>query len=248
MIITDHWSVTSPKRMRDYHIEFALTGFLDKAFADQLYGTTSATLVDWEKLKSLFTVYKNFDLGTPTGYGTWHFNTDPRDHSSNIEIAALCMGTDPATGVAASVTGPWGTWPYLKAHAWMHAGCNARAAILKKIDVAGQIPISSDPGILQNPPVWNLSTHGERAYQTQDEGQDSIPSAGYFAYSGDSQCRWDCAALDERDANMLSGLIPAEHVMQASAGWLRLQTHVIKMMDIDGSISKDMWGLDKSPT
>ena len=235
MLITAHWSASMRDRLRDYHLEFAIDPLSDSLY-ELLYKAESPADVDWHTLLSHTQIYKNFEFGTKTGYGTWHLNSDPRDGTPNVEIAALTMG-----GTDVKTTGPWGSNPYKKAHAWIHAGLIARVAQLKFIDINGSFDVSVEPTVLQNGPIFNVSTHGERAMQTNDEGQDNIPTAGYFDYSGDSNCRGDIAALDESDAHLLDNLSDAEHVCKASAAWLRSQAHSIKVSGIT-----DFWNLDKA--
>lgn len=237
MITTEHWSATGPNRLREYHIEFALTGLLTASFKGELLRAQHPVQVDWDALRFLFAIYKNVDLGTPTDYGTWHLNHDPRDGSANIEIGALCMG-----GENVSVPGPWGNFPYTIAHAWMHAGITARVCALKGIDTQGSFDVSVEPSVLQNGPIYNISTHAERALQTKDPDATLRPGFGYFAYSGDGDCRWDIAALDESDAHLLADPNSAKASAIQSAAWMRRQAHEIKAAGIS-----DMWGLDQAP-
>jgi len=234
MLITGHWSVSPLKRLRDYHLEFALIAALTDEQNHLLRAATSPDQVDFDELRKHFVTYKNFEFGTATSYGTWDMNRDPRDGTPNVEIAMLGMdGTDVV------INGPWGDHPYTKAHAWMHAAIIARVAQIKGIDTGGSFDTSVEPSVLQNGPIHNISTHGERAYQTNDQGQDKIPKLGYFAYSGDSECRWDLAALDPSDAHLLGDEASALSTMLASAAWIRQQAHAIKVAGIT-----DLWGLD----
>jgi len=237
MIITAHWSVTAPVRLRDYHVEFAQWTPLTDEANHLLRAATSPSQVDFDELRKYFTIYKNVDFGTPTSYGTYDINRDPRDGTSDIEIAMLGMDGDVA------INGPWGDHPYTKAHAWMHCAIIARVAQIKNIDTNGSFDVDVEPSVLQNGPIHNISTHGERAYQTNDNGEDKIPKLGYFAYSGDSQCRWDLAALDPSDAHLLGSEESALPTMLASAAWIRQQAHAIKAAGIS-----DLWGLDSSAT
>lgn len=224
MLVTAHWSATGPVRLKDYHIEFALTAPSDEKL---IYPA------DMDKLRKRFTIWKNVEFGTKTSYGTWHLNSDPRDGSPNIEVAAMCMG-----GSDVKINGPWGQWPYTWQHAWMHAAIIARVCVLKNIDVFGSFEINVEPSVLQNGPICNVSSHGERAYQTVDD-EDTVPKDGYFAYSGDGECRYDCAALDESLAKKLGDEDDAINEMHFSANWIRSQAHAFKEEGI-----KDFWGLD----
>lgn len=231
MIATCHWSATDSSRLRDYHIEFGLNGVLTASQRGDLLRALHPGQVDWKALRFLFGLYKNVDLSTATDYGTWHMNHDPRDGSANVEIGALCMG-----GEDVHVAGPWGAHPYTIAHAWMHAGILARVCALKDIDVGGSF--DAPPGF-QNGPLFNVSTHAERALQTVDGDAVLRPAFGYFAYSGDGDCRWDIAALDESDAHLLAAPQSARASAIASANWIRRQAHEIKAAGI-----LDFWGLE----
>jgi hypothetical protein len=235
MIVTCHWSATGPSRLRDYHVEFALTGLITSSMRGELLRAQHAGEVDWASLKFAFAVYKNVDLETPTDYGTWHMNHDPRDGSANVEIGALCMG-----GEDVHVAGPWGAYPYTIAHAWMHAGIVARICVLKHIDAGGSF---TPPDGFQNGPIYNVSTHGERALQTRDADAVVRPSFGYFAYSGDGDCRWDIAARDESEAHVLATPDGARSSAIATAAWIRARAHEIKAAGIT-----DFWGLDGAPS
>jgi hypothetical protein len=238
MIITCHWSVTPKKRQRDYHIEFALTGTLAREYIISLGKVKNPKEIDWEKLTDAFTIYKNHNLTDVTSYGTWRMNSDPRDGTANIEVAALTMdGSDVTT------TGSWGDNPYTFAHAWMHAGIAARIAQIKNLDSSGSFETSVEPSVLMNGPIYIISTHGERALQTQDEGQDSIPQRGYGIFSGDSSCRWDIAVLDPSENSKLASPNTAIPAVHASAAWIREMAHLIKAQGI-----KDLWKLDKDKT
>jgi hypothetical protein len=231
--------VTPPTRQRDYHVEFALTGNLQAAQLEDLdldmYKHNRD--IDWELLKAQFTIYKNNDLSEVTSYGTWHLNSDPRDGSSNIEVAALTMDG------AVSTIGSWGPHPYTFAHAWMHAAIIARICAIKGIDALGSFDPSVESSVLQNGPIFVVSTHAERALQTNDDGQDTVVSRGYGMFSGDSQERWDIAALDpSRRSNLVNPAMALASV-QISAAWIRTQAHYIKSAGVS-----DLWGLDKDPT
>jgi hypothetical protein len=237
-IITAHWSVTPPTRQRDYHIEFALTGTLSAAQITALGSYAHPAQVDWEMLKEQFTIYKNNDLSEVTSYGTWHMNSDPRDGSSNIEVAALTLD-----GSDVSTTGSWGPHPYTFAHAWMHAAIIARVCAIKNMDALAQFDPSVEASVLQNGPIYVVSTHGERALQTNDDGQDTVASRGYGMFSGDSQERWDIAALDPSQNSKLANPTTAIASVYDSAKWIRWQAHLIKTAGVP-----DLWDLDKDPT
>jgi len=240
MIITCHWSVTPPTRQRDYHVEFALTGNgLSQEFISSLGTITDPNKVDWDTLFNNFTVYKNNNLTDVTTYGTWHLNSDPRDGSANIEVASLTMAGDNVT-----TTGSWGDNPHTFAHSWMHSAIVARIAHLKDLDCNASFDVSVEPSVLQNGPIYVVSTHGERALQTNDDGEDSVPQLGYFIWSGDSSCRWDIACLDPSQNQALANAESAVKSCHDSAAWIRQMAHLIKA---SGNFS-NMLGLDKDPT
>lgn len=247
-LITDHWSATSPNRIRDYHVEFALRAPLPESLHLHLLQARTAADVNFGELKTYFDVFKNFDLGTPTSYGTYHLNHDPRGDgsSADVEIGALCMG-----GEGVSTSGSWGRWPYTIAHAWMHAALNARVAALKGIDTGAAFDVSVEPSVLQSGPIHTVSTHAERALQTVDADADGKPfkrpDLGYFIGSGDPDSRWDLAVLDPTLAGQLAdaagACTRARAAAIASASWIRARTHEIKLVPI-----LDYWGLDKPAT
>jgi hypothetical protein len=235
-IITNHWSASGPNRIKDYHIEFGLSKTLEPEYNQQLGKIINSINVDFNKLKSYFNVWKNTDLNTVTSYGTWHLNSSPVDGSPNIEIGALCMG-----GEGVNVSGPWGQYPYTYAHAWMHAAINARVCYIKKIDPYGSFLSNA----LQNGPYYNISTHAERAIQTPDNPAANLrPNFGYFAFSGDPDCRWDIAARDVSEANKLNTPQEAYNMALESAKWIRTYSKAIFDTLNDKS---DLWGLDKDP-
>lgn len=237
MLITAHWSATGPYRINDYHVEYGAKNGISAALNQTAENATDPSQVDWKALKAAFNVWKNTQFGTPTDYGTWHLNHDPRDGSANIEVGALCMG-----GEGVSITGPWGAYPYTYAHGWMHAAIIARICFLKKIDPNSSFPVSVEPGVLQNGPIYSVSTHAERALQTQDSAAVLRPTFGYFAYSGDGDCRWDIACRDVKDAPKLAKPADAKTEALANAAWLRHQTAaILKTLTPKSS----MWGLDK---
>lgn len=232
MLLTCHWSATQPVRLRDYHVEFALTSPLEDLFAERIGSAIALTGADWDRLRGHFDVWKNDALTQPTDYGTWHLNHDPRDDSANIEIGALCM--------ANATTQRWGRFPFTRAHAWMMAGIVARICTLKSIDIGASFGTEVAPSVLQNGPIFNVSTHAERALQTQNPGVPH-PELGYFAYSGDPDLRWDLAALDPVDAGRLGNPTSARAAAIESAAWIRAQAHAIKVAGVG---ARDMWGLD----
>jgi hypothetical protein len=122
----------------------------------------------------------------------------------------------------------------------MHCAINARVAKLKNIDLTATFDVSVDPNVLQNGPIHVLSTHGERALQTNDLGADTIPARGYFAYSGDPDCRWDLAALDPRDAHLLADANNAVLTCHKSADTIRNVSHILSGLPI-----ANYWGLDQ---
>lgn len=234
MILTHHWSATSPTRIHEYHVEYALATQPTAAFRESLLRATSALQVDWLALRRLFLVWKNVDFSTPTDYGTYRMNHDPRDGSANVEIGALCMG-----GEGVSVAGAWGVYPFTIAHAWMAIGIGARIAALKDLDPNGSF---TAPGF-QNGPLHVISTHAERAIQTRDADAVLRPNFGYFAYSGDGDCRWDLAARDYTEAGKLATPQGAYTNALKTAAWIRAMTHEAKAMGIH-----DLWGLDGDVT
>lgn len=234
MLLTDHWSATGPNRLRDYHIEYALTGLLTATLRAELLRAQRPGDVDWDALRFIFTIWKNDNLETPTDYGTWHMNHDPRDGSANVEIGALCMG-----GEDVRIDGSWGSYPFTIAHAWMAAGISARVCALKSIDTQGSFTNDN----FQNGPLFNVSTHAERALQTPDPDAVLRPGFGYFAYSGDGDCRWDLAALDYSDSHLLGTPDGARAMALQSASWIRSQAHAIKAAGI-----ADFWKLDGDVT
>ena len=227
MLITGHWSATGPTRLNDYHIESAKkTG----AAVPHLTRDSNPCAADWIALRAAFDIWKNDALSQPTDYGTWHLNHDPRDQSSNIEIGMLCM--------ANATTQNWGNYPLTFAHAWVMAGIIARVAQLKNIDINGSFGASVEPSVLMNGPIFNVSTHAERALQTQNPGVQN-PNLGYFIYSGDPDCRWDLAVLDPSEVRRLSSASSAKEAAIGSAAWLRDKAHEIKSTGIT-----DFWGLN----
>src|ERR1700693_2200147 len=126
MLVTAHQSATQPVRLRAYHVEFGMHDGVPQSFIDDCYralfmAAPDVNAVDWAALRSHFDLYKNDTLTTPTDYGTWHLNHDPRDGSANIEVAALCLG-----GSDVAIAGPWGRWSYTAAHRLIHAAVIAR--------------------------------------------------------------------------------------------------------------------------
>lgn len=232
MILTLHWSASGPSRLRDYHVEYALKGTISSALHQHLISAKSVAEVDWITLRALFEVWKNIDLATSTDYGTWHMNHDPRDGSANVEIGALCMGGENVT-----LPGPWGAYPFSIAHAWMGVGIAARIAALKDLEANASFHADG----FQNQPLYVISTHAERAIQTPDSDAVTRPSFGYFAYSGDGDCRWDLAARDVSEAGVLVTPDAAHASALKTAAWIREMAHQAKAAGIH-----DFWGLDGS--
>lgn len=243
MILTCHWSATGPVRLRDYHIELALTADLPEALHADLLRAQHPGQVDFEKLRALFTIWKNDPFTVATDYGTWRLNHDPNNGEPDIEIGALCM--------ANATTTNWGRYPFTIAHAWMMAGIAARICALKNIDCNGTFSADVEPSVLQNGPIAFLSTHAERAIQTYDPpdgngggaASDTLARTfGYFLGSGDPDLRWDLTVLDVSDAHQLA-TTDARGLAKQSAAWIRRQAHEIKAAGIT-----DYWGLDKGVT
>jgi hypothetical protein len=165
MVITNHWSGSPAERLRAYHIEIVRKLALDPAYVTELKSMWESPIgsrhMDFAKLLSHFTIYKNDNLTQPTDYGTWDFNEDPRDNSANVEVASMCM---PGGATAFS-----GAEPFTIGHAWCHAYINAIIAKLKNLDLAGSFPASVSSA-LQNGPIFVSSTHGQRALQTVNYG------------------------------------------------------------------------------
>lgn len=229
-IITGHWSATSPERLGDYHAEFGQRGDIPQALLATCRAAVRADQIPWSVLRQNFNVWKNTNFDTVMTYGTWDWNHDFRDGSPNIEVGALCMG-GPHTG-----TTNFGQWPYTKAHAWMHAGVIARIAHLKGIK-----PLESfeAPAGYMNGPLYAISTHGERAYQTANPGIDD-QGRGYGLWSKDPDCRWDLDVLDFADLAKLKTYDAAYAATKASASWLRNAVADI----LARNLQADMWGLD----
>ena len=239
-IITCHWAVV-PKMttaLGDYHIEFTDKN-LDKNYNTSLLyqiNKPDVTKINWNNHMDMFSVFKNNPLNAVTGYGTWHLNSSPVDGSSNVEIASLTMG-----GSDVQVQGPWGNNPHTISHSLVHAYLVASVCKLKNINPLESFATSVEPSILQNGPIYVVSTHGERAIQTNDGGEDSMPSLGYFIFSGDSNCRWDIAALDPTEANKLSNATSAVATCKASASWVRnMASDLLKH-----NLVNNYYGLDK---
>jgi hypothetical protein len=237
MLVTCHQSASPPIRLHDYHLEFGLKDgvVLAASLIAACKRATNAADIDWLAMRAAFNIYKNDPLVTATSYGTFEMNHDPRDGSANVEIAALCMG-----GEGVSVAGPWGRWPYTYIHCAMHAALVARVCQLKDLDTLGTFDAGIAPNIMQNGPISVVSTHGERAWQTYDIGQGGkIAERGYFAYSGDPNCRWDCIARDPSEAAQCATYDGALRSARATAAWIRSMAHSVKAAGIT-----DMWGLD----
>lgn len=244
MNITNHWSASPAVRLRAYHVEIALTGTLNAQFLHDLRALHDQAdgykTVPWSDLTSRFVIWKNDSLSTPNDYGTWDLNTDPRDGSSNIEVASMCMG--------GATTTDFGNEPFTIAHAWLHAGVCARICVLKNLEANGSFS-DSVAAQLQNGPIYVISTHGERAIQTVDYGvpggaassQAASDEYGYFVGSGDPDSRWDLALLDPE--YIPNGVTVAN--AKTSAAWIREQAHLIKAA---GNFADGMWGLDGPET
>jgi hypothetical protein len=241
-IITAHWSATSPDdsgvyhRLGDYHAEFGLIKPLSNTVLTHCRNAVHPADVPWSDLSHIFAVWKNYNFDTATSYGTWMWNHDFRDNTPNIEVAALCMGGSDVC------TTDFGAHPFTKAHAWMMAGVIARIAKLKGID-----PMQSFEAVngYMNGPLFAVSTHGERAYQTENmqvENADRGYSGyrGYGAYSADPDMRWDLDVLDVADLKALGSFQTAYAATKSSAAWLRNAAASI----IHANYTADMWGLD----
>lgn len=254
MLITDHWSATTNVNVPEYHIgTWAHQPRPPQSLVEECYTYAKAShhhplpnaLLN--ALTVAFALRKNVALGTATEYGTYRLNHDPRDGSADIEIAACCMG-----GERVYTTGPWGNYPFTAAHAVYLAQVNARVCKLKGLDPLAHFDAAVAPGVLQNGPVFVVSTHAERAIQTQDfaphgDGAASLSQSqryGYFLGSGDSNLRWDIAVVDQRDARLLAPLSgsydAARRTALETAATMRLMTKAA----LDGGIH-DLWGLDR---
>jgi len=232
MIITAHWSATSPERINDYHVEFGAKVTIPTTLNNKLKTINDAKEVDWNELKSLFNIYKNVDFNVATTYGTYDINHDPRDGSPDIEVGALSMG-----GEHVGTTGPWGQWPYTYAHSWMHAGIIGRICKLKNIDPLGSFNDSN----MQHNPLFNVSTHAERAIQTPDGPSANLrPSYGYFIFSGDPDSRWDITVRDVSEASKLSSPATAFTLAIENSKWIRNAAHSV----MENGIT-DFWELNQ---
>jgi hypothetical protein len=116
-------------------------------------------------------------------------------------------------------------------------GIGARIAALKGLDANGTFRVPS----FQNGPLHVISTHAERAIQTPDSDAALRPSYGYFAYSGDGDCRWDLAARDASEAAVLAAPTSAYASALKTAAWVRAMTQQAKAAGVH-----DMWKLDGS--
>jgi len=114
--------------------------------------------------------------------------------------------------------------------------------VLKKIDTGGSFATDVEPSVLQNGPIFNVSTHAERALQTKNPGVPH-PELGYFIYSGDPDCRWDISVLDPSDVAKLTSATAAATAAKASAAWIRAHAHALVAAGIT-----DFWGLDGPAT
>jgi len=238
MLVTCHWSASSPQPISDYHVEFALYRAIPDDITAMLATGAELSPSDVSRLAPSFDIWKFMSFEEVPEYATWHVNHDPRDGlSANVSMAALCMG-----GEGVQTTGPWGRWPHTMAHAYMMAGLAARVCSLKALDPTGSFDASLCVYSPQmNGPIQNIATHGERAFQTPNPGV-TYPDRGYFIYSGDPDCRWDLAALRVEDASKLSTFETAIACAHASGGWLRAHASTLLQAGIS-----DYWGLDKDP-
>jgi len=237
-IITAHWSASSDQKLGEYHLEFGRKSTIDTDYNKSLlYQITKPdpAKINWAHHLNLFNIYKNFSFSQATNYGTWMLNKDPKNGEPNIEIASLTMG-----GSDVSIQS-WGENPHLISHSLIHAYLMAIVCKLKNINPLGHFDVSVEPSVLQNGPIYSLSTHAERSWQTQDEGEGKIPDLGYFIFSGDPDSRWDLAALDPTEAHKLSNANSAVKTCRFSANWLRNMTNQI----LEKNIIKDYLGLDK---
>jgi hypothetical protein len=165
-------------------------------------------------------------------------NHDPTGDGNgpDIEVGALCMG-----GEHVETTGPWGNFPYTPAHFIMHAALLARVCKLMGFSPDDYFGADVDPHRLQNGPIFRVSTHGERAYQTIDVPTPPNPSFGYFLFSGDCDLRWDIAVFEESKAGELSSATSAVKACVETAAMLRTLTlSAMDLIDQTGGY----WGLD----
>ena len=236
MLVTHHWSASPPVRIKDYHLEYGLCRAFEVDYLAQLDKAQHPSEIDWKKLREYFNVWKNVDFHTPTPFGTYRLNHDPRDNSADVEIGALCMG-----GERVSLASNWGSYPFTIGHAWFAAGLTARVAAICNIDIAGSFQ-PNRPDLI-NGPIYNVSTHAERAWQTTSPDSTDHPELGYFLYSGDPDCRGDLGVFREADMHLLGDWRSALDASRKSAAWLRQQAHEIKAAGIH-----DLWNLDKGIT
>ena len=236
MLITCHWSASGPSPVSDYHVEFALTRPIPSDIQSKLSANAELSAGDVDRLVGSFDIWKFMSFDQIPVYATWHLNRDPRDGSTpNVAVAALCMG-----GEGVNTTGPWGRWPFTLAHAYIMSGIAARICQLKGLDAVDSFSADECTYSAQmNGPIYNISTHAERAYQTPNPGVTN-PERGYFIYSGDPDCRWDLAALRVEDAGDLGSFNSAIARAHTSAAWLRNHAHSWLQAGIN-----DNWALDK---
>lgn len=240
-LVTNHWSGSVPIRLRAYHVEIARKTELpteELHTLRQAWLAGASAVVNFPWLRTLFNVWKNDALTTANDYGTWQLNHDPRDQSPNIEVASMCL--------PGGATDFHGVEPFTIAHAWMHAYITAAICTLKNIDVPSSFDASVD-GVLQNGPIFVVSTHGERAIQTKDYGipggaaisQAASDKYGYFFGSGDPDSRADLFCLD---GQWYDGKVTVDQCKE-SAAQLREHARAIKAAGVH-----DFWGLDGAET
>lgn len=211
-LITGHWSGSDPNPEGAYHLEFWQRHTpIPQALIDAARNAKNAQEAPWNAIFEEFLVKKSVNFDTAMSYGTFMWNHDFRDGSPNIEIAAMCMG-GPHVG-----TQNWGEWPYTPAHAWMQAYLMAVVAHLKNIH-----PLESFAPIdgYMNGPLYSLSTHGERAYQTANPPIDTT-NRGYGLWGQDPDCRWDLLVVDANDTAKLKAYATSHQAATDQANWFR---------------------------
>jgi hypothetical protein len=240
-IATAHWSATAPGTfLGDYHVEF----YFDPADAERLSAAYRMQAYEHEPLtakaiadcKSVLALKKTTPLHQPTTYGTFHMNHDPSGDGDgpDIEVGALCMG-----GEHVETTGPWGNFPYTPAHFIIHAALMARVCKIMQFDPSDYFDTGVSPHTLQHGPIFRVSTHAERAFQTINVPTPPDPSLGYFIFSGDPDCRWDIAVFEESHAAtaLASSSSAVSAALQTASNLRSLTMSAMDLID-------DLWGLD----
>lgn len=107
-----------------------------------------------------------------------------------------------------------------------------RACVLKNIDRIGSFDARVKPSVLQTGPIYNFSTHGERAIQAigcgVSRGNASIAAAStnfeYLVGSDNADLRGDVGLAAPACVRLGVTVVNA----RATAGWSRTQVELIK--------------------